>query len=125
MKVYHQNQGEGRANTSLCPRQLVPLELLLKDPECDCRTYADPYPKDTDRRTLRPSQGIPASQTRLDSPHPLVPGVDMRQDSRERAADDPSDTRPALALLSSLSHGLPVGGGFQIEIPNQNPNANY
>lgn len=54
MKVYHQNQGEGRANTSLCPRQLVPLELLLKDPECDCRTYADPYPKDTDRRTLRP-----------------------------------------------------------------------
>lgn len=57
--------------------------------------------------------------------HPLVPGLDVRQDSRERAADDPSDTRPALALLSSLSYGLPVGGGFQIEIPNQNPNANY
>lgn len=67
MKVYHQNQGEGLASTSLHARQLVPLELLLKDPECDRRTYADPRPRDTDLRTLRPSQGISASQSHLDS----------------------------------------------------------
>lgn len=59
------------------------------------------------------------------SPHPLLSGLDMRQKSRERAANDPSDTCLALALLSSLSHGLLVGRGFQIEFPNQNPNANY
>lgn len=42
MRTKYQKQGGGLARTSLCPRHLVPLELLLKDPGCDYRTHADP-----------------------------------------------------------------------------------
>lgn len=118
MRAYYENQGGGLANISLCPGELVPLELLLKDPGCDCRTLETQTYTHIDqvRELLR-------SQTSLDCQLPPSPSRPEHEEGiKGRALIIPSDSCLVSALLSSLSHGLLVGGGSQRGPPNPNPN---
>lgn len=86
MRAAYQKQSKGLA--SLCPRQLVPLELLLTDPESDCRTYAHLCPRHRATRTM-PRNFCFLRPVWTASSHCLLPGLKVRKESRPRAADCP------------------------------------
>lgn len=86
MRAEYQKQTKGLA--SLCPRQLVPLEPLLTDPESGCRTHAHLCPRHRATRTM-PGNFCFLRPVWTASSRCLLPGLKVRKESRQRAADCP------------------------------------
>lgn len=119
MRAYYQKQDRELASTSLCLREFVPLDLLLKDPGCGWKTHADP---DLETQThththIDQVRECLLSQTSLDSQLPPSLSRPEHEDGiKGRALIIPSDSCQVSVLLSSLSCGLLVGGSFQANL---------